>query len=335
MDKPQLIRHAVLSALARDRIPGWSFTGLFQNIAWPRIDDSTMTVTMPLGPQCTDAAGNVELAALLVLLDAALASPTRIALAHGTRMATTQINAHFHGVMARDDVSVESAFDGATEAGSLRQLLSSGRLTSRGRKVISGNGAFVQLPPPATAGEMAPLPWQRHEWVEPPALTPEQLDARESAIYAACEAALRDDAAVAGNASKVSDASDANDASDTASANAALASSFLKRFWGIAPVATNDGATCRLVAGPQLANRVGHVQGGILMGAAAETARLAVPGHPVFANLSAWFIAPGRGDALNVSSRVVHAGRSLAVVRTEITGTDGARVLDVTSAHAA
>ena len=309
MDHTALIRRSVLTALARDRTPGWSFTGHFQNIAWPRIDANSMTVTMPVGPQCTDAEGNVEFAALLVLLDAALASPARIALPHGSRLATTQISAHFHGAAARDEVSVESAFDGATQAGGLRQLLSSGTLASRGSRVISGSGAFVQLPPPSNTGAMAPLPWQRNDFAEPPALTADQLDARESAILAACDAAL--------------------------TGSAPPQSSFLKRFWGIAPAASRDGARCRLQIGPQLANRVGHVQGGILMGAAAETARLAAPDHPVFSNLSAWFIAPGRGDALLVSSRAVHAGRSLAVVRTEITGAGGVRVLEAISAHAA
>ncbi len=87
--------------------------------------------------------------------------------------------------------------------------------------------------------------------------------------------------------------------------------------------------------GPHLANRVGHVQGGILTGMAAETGRCAVPNHPVLSNLSAWFTGPGAGGVLLARSTVVHAGRSLAVVRTEITGAGGARVLEATSAHSA
>ncbi len=333
MDNAAQIRHAILSALARDRTPGWSFTGHFQAVAWPRIDADSMTVTMPLGPQCTDAQGNVELAALLVLLDAALASPTRIALPHGSRLATTQISAHFHGLPVRDDVSVESTFDGATQAGALRQLLSSATVMSRGRKIISGSGAFVQLPPPSNIGEMAPLPWQRKGFVEQPALTPDQLDACERAILAACDAALAMEDAVEHAAEHATE--HAVEHTTPAASPSSSPSSFLKRFWGIAPTASKTGAECHLKVGPQLANRVGHVQGGILIGAAAETARMAVPDHPVLSNIAAWFVAPGRGDALLVSSRIIHAGRSLAVVRTEITGTDGKRVLEVTSAHAA
>ena len=58
-------------------------------------------------------------------------------------------------------------------------------------------------------------------------------------------------------------------------------------------------------------------------------------GLALLANLSAWFTGPGRGGNLIARSRVVHAGRSLAVVRTEITAEDGSRVLEATSAHAA
>ena len=130
------------------------------------------------------------------------------------------------------------------------------------------------------------------------------------AVYAACEAAL------------------AQNAADPRF-------SFLQYFWGLLPEATAEGAQCVVRIGPQLANRVGHVQGGILMGVAAETAKRAVPSHPVLSNISAWFTGPGRGGDLLARSWAVHTGRSLAVVRTEITGPDGARVLEATSAHAA
>ena len=308
MDHTALIRRSVLTALARDRTPGWSFTGHFQNAAWPRIDANSMTITMPVGPQCTDAKGNVELAALLVLFDAALASPTRIALAAGTRMATTQLSVQFTAAKVKGAPSVETVFEGATGDGALRQRLSRAALSHEGRLVMTGHGAFVQLPPPPDAGVMAPLPWQRTDLAEPDPLEVNQLDARESAVLDACDAAI---------------------------ANASEQTSFLRHFWGILPRPTADGAECLPRIGPQLANRVGHVQGGILMGMAAETARQAAPDHPVLANLSAWFIGPGRGDALLVKSRVLHAGRSLAVVHTEIIGSKGERVLETTSAHAA
>ena len=308
MNHAAWIRQSVLAALARDRTPGWSFTGHFQNVAWPRIDANSMTVTMPVGPQCTDAKGNVELAALLVLFDAALASPTRIALAAGTRMATTQLSVQFTAAKVKGAPSVETVFEGATGDGALRQRLSRAALSHEGRLVMTGHGAFVQLPPPPDAGVMAPLPWQRTDLAEPDLLEVNQLDARESAVLDACDAAL---------------------------ANASEQTSFLRHFWGILPRPVAAGAECHLRIGPQLANRVGHVQGGILLGIAAETARVAVPRHSVFSNISAWFLSPGRDAHLECRASIVHEGRSFAVIRSEITGAGGVRVFEAMTAHAA
>ena len=318
-DNATLIRRAVLHGLARDRTPGWSFTGHFQHLQWPVIGTGSMTVTMPVAPHCEDARGQIDLTALLVLFDAALASPVRLSVTPGSRLATTHINVQFNGAAAARDARVEAQSLSATQAGAMRQLLAHGSLFSGDKMVLTGNGAFVQIAPPADVREMAPLPWQRQSHVDPPPLTPDQLDEREAAVLAACDAAL---AACAGPGA----------GADNGRAGSA---SFLQHFWGILPIRTAEGAECLVKTGPQLANRVGHVQGGISMGLAAHTAMCAVPDHPVLSNLSAWFTGPGRGPALLARSWPVHQGRNFAVVRTEVTGENGARVLEATSAHAA
>ena len=331
MSDAELIRRAVLQGLALDRTPGWSFTGHFQNLQWPVIGADSMTVTLPVGPHIEDADGNLHLTALLVLFDAALASPTRQRVQSGTRLATTHINVQFTGVRAAGDARVEARNVGAAQAGALPQLLAHGTLLCGGGIVMSGNGAFVQIAPPPGVREMAPLPWQRSGAADPPPLAVEQLDARELEVLAACDAALAACGARASSATQYSITPHSGRLS------------FLDHFWGIKPERTADGvqcvaqcvAQCVVKTGPQMANRVGHVQGGILMGMAAATARCAVPNHPVLSNLSAWFTAPGRGETLLVKSWPVHRGRNFAVVRTEITGENGARVLEATSAHAA
>ena len=319
MNDAALIRRAVLQGLARDRTPGWSFTGHFQHLQWPVMGDDAMTVTLPVGPHIEDADGNLHLTALLVLFDAALASPTRLRVQPGTRLATTHVNVQLTGVRAARDARVEARNVGAAGAGALPQLLAHGTLLCGDCIVMSGNGAFVQIAPPAGVREMAPLPWQRSGAADPPPLELDQLDAREREVLAACDAALA--------------AREVPTSNTTQHGSGGL--SFLDHFWGITPQRTADGAQCVVSTGPQLANRVGHVQGGILMGMAAATARCAVPNHPALSNLSAWFTGPGRGDTLLVKSWPVHTGRNLAVVRTEITGAGGARVLEATSAHAA
>jgi acyl-coenzyme A thioesterase PaaI-like protein len=113
------------------------------------------------------------------------------------------------------------------------------------------------------------------------------------------------------------------------------AHAFIEHFWGALPAATADGARCGVKIGPQHGNRVGHVQGGLLFGLGAITARAAAPNHPQLSAISAWYISPGQGGALRIRSRRIHEGRSFAAVRTEIRNADGSRVLEVVSHHAA
>jgi acyl-coenzyme A thioesterase PaaI-like protein len=302
------IRRAVLAGMALDRRPGFSFTGYFLDTGWPRIAQDGVTVTMPAGPHCTDARGEVELTALLMTLDAGLATPTRLHIRPGERLATAHMHAQFSGAPARSLVTMETGFAGLTQGDAAGQLLARGSASADGATLCHGSASFVRLPPPPDGRVLAPLPWQDPGRVPPAPLTPADLDPREQTIMAACEAALAD--------------------------TAHLEASFLRRFWGLLPQQVEGGAQCRTATGPHMANRVGHVQGGILVGLAAETARAAVPRHPVFSNISAWFISPGKGAFLDCRATIVHQGRSFAVVRSEITGEGGVRVLEAMTAHA-
>ena len=109
---------------------------------------------------------------------------------------------------------------------------------------------------------------------------------------------------------------------------------FIRHFWGYAPHRTADGARCTMRNTPQIGNRVGHVQGGIVMGLAAATAEAALPSTWALAGISAWYISPGEGRVIKARARVLHHGRLTAVVRTEITGKNNRRVLEVVTTHA-
>ena len=86
--------------------------------------------------------------------------------------------------------------------------------------------------------------------------------------------------------------------------------------------------------GPHAGNRVGHAQGGLLMGFGAVTASAALGEPWRLSALNAWFVSPGEGSGLRASSTAWHQGRDTAVVRTEIFGEDERRVLEMVSAHA-
>lgn len=301
------VRARVLAGLAADREPGFSFTGHFLATTWPQVSGDDTRVTIPFGAHCADADGRLDLTALLMTFDSALATPTRLFIEPGERLATAHLHVQFTGAQGAGDLTSTTACLGRSQGDAVGQLLARGSAAIDGSTVCHGSAVFVRLPPPPGGRELGPLPWQRSDYRAPPPLSEAELDPREAAILAHCDAAL---AAGGGR-------------------------DFLGHFWGLHPVAEPDGARCRIAPGPHMANRVGHVQGGILLGLAAATARAAVPRHTVFSSLAAWFISPGQGEALECTARVVHAGRSFAVVRTEILGPGGVRVLEAMTSHAA
>lgn len=76
------------------------------------------------------------------------------------------------------------------------------------------------------------------------------------------------------------------------------------------------------------------MQGGILLGLAAVTADAALPKHWTLTGITACYLSPGEGNTLTAESKIVHHGRHTAVVGTQITSSNGRRVLEVTTTHA-
>jgi acyl-coenzyme A thioesterase PaaI-like protein len=149
--------------------------------------------------------------------------------------------------------------------------------------------------------KLHPVPHRDRKSAEPTPLEEETLNAGERRILARADAAL------------------------------AAPGTFIDSFWGIH---ANDGK-CALAVGPHVGNRVGHAQGGILVGLAAATASSALPSSFRLAGLSAWYISPGEAKTLRASSTVIHHGRLTAVVRTRVTGKNRRAVLEVVTTHSA
>jgi len=299
-------RLRVLSAIAANRIPGFHLPGHFLGITWPRIEGHTIEQAIAGGPHSVDANGVVNPAVLGVMVDGALALAARLALVPGTNIATVSLNVQYTGHAARGAVTSEGTLRRFTVGDGVRQAISEAVVRSDGEEVCYATSTFVVLTPPPGM-KIGTMPWQRGE--APPApLKLKDLDATERATMRAAEAALR--------------------AADSQHA-------FIERFWGIVPRRTAGGAACRVPIGLQIGNRIGHVQGGITLGIAQATASAAVPDHPVVSNISAWYLRPGHGKALSVKSKVIHAGRSFAVVRTEVRNADRGLVLEAVSNHAA
>jgi acyl-coenzyme A thioesterase PaaI-like protein len=120
-----------------------------------------------------------------------------------------------------------------------------------------------------------------------------------------------------------------------AEAQATAAHPFVEHFWCGIPEASGGNAHLRVTVTPHLANRLGHVQGGLLLGMAMKVANAATRPRMRLSNISAYFVSPGVGPVLDVHSSVTHQGRRLAVMRTQITAASGKLVLEATSQHVA
>ena len=331
------IRRRTLTALAGNRTPGFHFPGYFLRLAWPRIGERDCVQTMESGSHCLDADGRVNPGAVGVMVDGALATAARLGVQAGARLATVNLTLQYTGHPATDALSMEAGLEGYYEGDAVPHGITRGVLTSAGKPVCYAAGTFLLVPPPPGVA-LGPLPWQSEG---PPAepLARGELSETERAVVRAANAALTRGVRSA-NEALAKGVRRANEAlaKGVRPANEALAQggdrAFIEHFWGFLPKAAPGGASCRVKIGAQIGNRVGHVQGGILLGLAQATASAAVPRHPAVSTISAWYISPGNGKAVSVRSKIVHEGRSFAVVKTEIRNADKSLVLEAVSNHA-
>lgn len=298
------IRARVLRALAASRVPGFHFAGHFFGVAFGRLAPEAAQVSLEAGPHAMDGDGGVNVGVACMLADIALASSVRAALgSDSTRLATVSMQLQFTGVPLRGALAGEGAFQGFVEHAVARQGLARFTITSEGRVACFGTGAFMPLPPPA-GKSMHPVV---RAFAGAPPLDESMLDAKEREVLSRADKAI-------------------------AAANAKRA--FVSRFLGYDTAREGEGAVATMRNAMHVGNRVGHAQGGLLVGLGAASACATLPDSWRLAAISAWFVSPGEGAELTARSTRWHQGRDTAVVRTEIAGEGARRVLEMVSAHA-
>jgi acyl-coenzyme A thioesterase PaaI-like protein len=109
---------------------------------------------------------------------------------------------------------------------------------------------------------------------------------------------------------------------------------FAMHFLNFHPTQQERGAYCEVLNGPHVANRVGHVQGGVILALGMVTANTALGDDWMLSNVSATYISPGEGEAIHAQSKIIHQGRMTAVVQTSIYNKTGRQALEVLSTHA-
>jgi acyl-coenzyme A thioesterase PaaI-like protein len=301
----EIIRQRALRALSLNRTPGYHFAGHFLDLRCCRSDTAGVEFELDPGPHCVDLDGTVNLGALALLADMALAASTRVFLDPSVRTATLALQLQFTGAEARGMLKAEARSSGFSPRTALPEAPCTGRVIAAGQDVLRMSGTWVS--PPAPEGRaLEPLPWERRRLLTVPVLEPKDLDPLEQAVMRRVERALR----------------------------AARHGDFLRHLWAPQAQHTVRGAASRFAIGMHIGNRVGHVQGGLLLNTALATAIAAVPHHPVLTAVSAWYISPGQGRALTARSTVLQKGRNVAVVRSEVFATGGKRVLEAISNHA-
>ncbi len=310
-DSLDTIRAQVLRGIALNREPGYHFAGNFLDLSYDHVGTDYTALSVDVAPHCAETDGQLNLSGFAILADLVMAAAVRSGLPPHTRLATVTMNLQFTGAARTGRLSGRGAMHGFVQGAAGRQGVSTLNIQNDAGLVCTGTATFMVLKPPKGV-ELHPVPHRRRGENPTPEIPGGKLHPDEKKVLATADAAIADVRAHGG--------------------------SFIQRFWGVQAKHVAAAAQSTVKNGPHIGNRVGHVQGGILLGLAAEHAVAALTPHWALTALSAWYISPGEGRTLKIKSKVVHHGRLIAVVRTEVTcrGKDGRprKVFELMTTHA-
>ncbi|MDB5805770.1 MAG: hypothetical protein JWN73_3092 [Betaproteobacteria bacterium] len=298
----------VLRGIESNREPGYHFPGNFLGISFDELDERHALVSMGTGPHLLDSTGEVAMPALSIFADLTLAAAIRGALQRSMRLATVNMHLQFTGAPRSGTLSARSDFEGYFRRGAAQQGITRMSLRGAQDEVCIGSGTFMVLEPPAGFK----LPQLRAHREPPPGtslLAAGDLKENEAPILARATAAL--------------------------GAVQQSGGSFLDHFWHFQTRKNAVGASASLKNGAHVGNRVGHVQGGILLGLAEAAARAALPPQWLLSSITACYLSPGEGASLTARAKIVHQGGRTAVVQGVITGANRRRVLETVATYSA
>jgi acyl-coenzyme A thioesterase PaaI-like protein len=298
------VRQRVLRALALDRTPGYHFAGHFLDLSFDFVSADAACTSLRVGPHCAAANGSIDCGALALFTDLAMAANVRAGHDPATRLALVTMTLHFTGAAMSGRVEASTALQGYLVATATRQGEVSIAITAEGQRACFGIGSFMVLNPPQGVTLHA-RQLRREGDLDVAPLEESDLSDSERAILQRADEAL---AAPEGGA-------------------------FLRRFWGIDTQRCADGARGVLRNGAHVANRVGHVQGGVSMGLGMATAESALSEDWMMSAASAWFIGPCEGQTIEAESTVIHQGKLVSLLRTRVTGKDRRLATEVLTTH--
>lgn len=296
MSENQPIRAHVLRAIAANREPGFHFAGNLLDLSFDKVEPQDTRLSLDVAPHLADADGQLNIGALAMLADFGLAGCMRATLEPHQRLATVSLTLEFAALPRTGRLEARSTFAGFVREG--RGSVGKGevRIASDRGTICVGTGAFMALDPPAGV-KLHPVPHRNRRSPPTRPLRESDLTDGEKEIVRRAEEAILHPKP-----------------------------SFIERFWGLAGASMENG--------PHVGNRVGHAQGGVLLGLAASAACRALPASWRLSSISGWYLRPGQGSPLTAATTVLHQGRLTAVARTPVADPHGRTVIDVMTTHA-
>lgn len=286
----------VLQALRLNRQPGWHFPGYYLGLTYDGFGPDCAELSLPVDAMCTNLAGDMLPAALAVLADVTMAGAVRRRVGVNCRLATASMALRFSGVRPQGKLCARGTCRFEHASAKLPLAFASIEAHSGGVPVFTGEATFVVFENKAGTAPH-PLPGPRDfDTIEP--LDSRELDGAESVIFGRAIDAVRP--------------------------QGSEPFSFLERLWGLTPRSNNGEAICEFPCGPHVGNRVGHAQGGILFGLAAQTSLQVLGTDWTLIDISASFLTPGDGGALTAKARPTRVGRAMATVNCDIIDAAGA-----------
>jgi len=298
---PELLR--VLKALSLQRAAGWHLPAYYLGIAYESVSREEARMTMDLDGN-TDSTGQLLPVSLCILADVALAAAIRGTAGFETRMATISARICFTGHSGRQALLAKSHTRFLSNEHTLKTGNSAAVVLSGDIEICFAEANFAILDNLSDIPALA-LPG-RKQMQQIELLEVNDLSDQEKLVYERAQKA------------GMHSASDKN-------------TTFTERFWQLVPTTNGSQARCEVTCGLHIGNRVGHVQGGILLGLAIQTSLATLGEGWRILEINASFIRPGTEGTLTASSYILNEGRNLAQTICEIKTSSGRLVLQAQS----
>lgn len=311
MTKHHLDNHPIFKkacrAIALNRTPGYHFCGNFFDFVYDQASSQHSVVHIDPEAQNIDRDSSIHLVLLAILADMGLATGIRYGLDDRTRLATVSLSLQLTGARPTGRVEAFTDTQGHLLGAKGRQGVSLTHIKSGETLIAVGYGAFMVLPVPH-GGSLPAVPWVEKKAPIDPPLDLESLTEDEKWILARVKQSI-EHCELTGE-------------------------DFATYFLNFHPFQQERGAYCEVLNGPHVANRVGHVQGGVILALGMVTANAALGSEWMLSGVTANYISPGEGEAIHAQSKIIHQGRMTAVVQTSIYNKTGRQALEVLSTHA-